>query len=129
MRQIRAGSGEAVCRPTTERGKTERRNTHVEALRDLLADAGSTPAGSMKKASVTFGYAVLFLMSPAGSYALAAPAATTPGLPSLRAGSYALAAPAATTPAGPDLRATIAVLPDLWATIAAGSYGLGCGAG
>ena len=26
--------------------RTEQRNTHVDALRDLFADAGSTPAGS-----------------------------------------------------------------------------------
>ena len=57
--------------PADERARrTERQNTHVEALRDLFTDAGSTPAGSMKKAPVTVGYLVLFFMSPAARYAL-----------------------------------------------------------
>lgn len=70
----------ALKRPSAGRREgeeKEQQNTHVEALRDLLTDAGSTPAGSMKKAPVTFWLRGAFFMSPAARLTLASPAVTT----------------------------------------------------
>src|SRR5690606_34983482 len=65
-----AGPEEAVRQPTDRTRNTERRTTHVEVLRDLFADAGSTPAGSIRTVRCFQGTGQFLLMDAGGGRSL-----------------------------------------------------------